>query len=642
MNNEFKKIFGVNYRTKACPMLFGTKIPDGYHFTENTFFIIENKAKLSDLNKGKEQLFNYWKNLPVIEGCIKHVLILGLGSNESEFTYIIYENGIETKNKLDYYKTTKKMQFDIKKIHELNQYLYDKGINLPKSQKTLFIASILICLKIDPEFNLNTSGFNIADKMIDLINNYYKDVTFTQTFQFIKKSIHNNNLAELFEKLKNMIHDYGLDILNAFYSEFCIFDRNNDASLGVVLTPDDIVELMIELLNIQENDSICDFCTGTGSFLIKSKAKKLIGCENNEERYSLAKCNFILNNLDYSHLYYNSCFNQNFDKYDKVIINPPFSCNCPDSLVEIDETNWKKYNGEQKFILYQVQLLKENGIGAVIIPRSNINNSNKKSNLFKIELLKHVQILKIINCNSKVFMPNASVECAIIIFKKCKNLSKNVEIINYLDDGYELKKNIRIKIKDSIIKKQIKNLTHENDWNYIEEINIDIDILKVISEYNNNLNYAMNKILILNKEYDKCSFKIFIEYNIFKDWDKLKINDYFIIIKPKKIFKISITNNGMIPLISSSGQNNGISKFIDDFSYEGDCITVARNGTVGSSFYQTKKIGVTTDIIILKPISNVNLYIWSIMLNYTLPQKYSYNNKITLDKLMNEIILIPH
>ena len=47
--------------------------------------------------------------------------------------------------------TTLDMQpkFDEKKIRELNQYLYDNSINLSKSQRTLFIASVLICLKIN-------------------------------------------------------------------------------------------------------------------------------------------------------------------------------------------------------------------------------------------------------------------------------------------------------------------------------------------------------------------------------------------------------------------------------------------------------------------------------------------------------------
>ena len=72
--------------------------------------------------------------------------------------------------------------FDVKEIHNLNQYLYDNSINLSKSQKTLFIASILICLKIDKDiiadYNETTNSYLIADKMINIINNYYDDKIF--------------------------------------------------------------------------------------------------------------------------------------------------------------------------------------------------------------------------------------------------------------------------------------------------------------------------------------------------------------------------------------------------------------------------------------------------------------------------------
>ena len=50
-----------------------------------------------------------------------------------------------------YDKMQIKTVFSEKDIRNLNQYLYDNSITLSKSQKTLFIASVLICLKIDKE-----------------------------------------------------------------------------------------------------------------------------------------------------------------------------------------------------------------------------------------------------------------------------------------------------------------------------------------------------------------------------------------------------------------------------------------------------------------------------------------------------------
>ena len=47
----------------------------------------------------------------------------------------------------------------------------------------------------------------------------------------------------------------------------------------------------------------------------------LYGCENNEHRYTLAKCNFILNDFDTNNLKYNSCFNEQYRcEYDKIIV----------------------------------------------------------------------------------------------------------------------------------------------------------------------------------------------------------------------------------------------------------------------------------------------------------------------------------
>ena len=386
--------------------------------------------------------------------------------------------------------------FDESSIHDFNQYMWDNGINLPKSQKTLFVASILLALSIDPDlikdYDPDKPGFILANKIIELINDKYSDITFTNQFNFLKKSLNNKYLYDLIKKINIDLKKYEKDILNIFYSEFCKYDKNNDSQLGVVLTPHDIVKLMIDNLDIKQDDSVLDFCTGTGSFLLEASkhTNHLIGCEYNEERYALAKCNFILNNLDYSKLYYNSCFSINFDKVDCSIINPPFSTNSSDlNLIENNETNWKLYNNEQKFLLYQVQCLKIGGLGACIIPRSNFNNTIKKTNEFKSELMKNIRIIKIINCNSKVFAPIASVECAIIIYQKLEysNIpyySENVKIIDYSNDGFDIRKNIRIKISEPIINTQIRTLKYNDDWNFQKEYTEPDDLLKMIKLYN--------------------------------------------------------------------------------------------------------------------------------------------------------------
>ena len=663
MQKEYELVFKHEYHTETNSELFDSLIPDGWDIINDTLIIIENKRLIKDKTKGRDQLFNYYDNIK--DNHYQTYLILGLGCNKKSFRYVIYDsNKNETTLTLDniYDSLHIKPKIDEKEIRDLNQYLYDNSITLSKSQKTLFIASVLLCLKIDDKildgYDESTNSFLIADRMIDIITTYYDDSLFSNMFYFIKKSIHNKHLYHVFSVIKNDIKLYGKDILNQFYSEFCIWDRNNDGKMGIVLTPDDIVDIMVnesfkyyyKLNGNKDNIKVIDFCTGTGSFLIKCSkfTNSLYGCECGDERYSLCKCNFILNDLDVKNLSYGSCFNINYqsDYFDISIINPPFNNKCKDELNPNNITNWKSLTKEQRFIMYQVMLLKVNGIGCCIVPRSNFNNNTKNVNNFKHEFMKYVKILSYYKCNSKVFMPNASVECVIIIYQKINKLdnpieSEDVEVINYFDDGYKLKKNIRVKYSEPNLLISNKTLKWDDDFNDNDEDNNYPDIKKLlklneIDKFYYEMKNTLNSDLIM-KLYDKVTN--IDKLNIIK-WNKIKISDYFEIVKVKPL-KVSECEDGEYPLISSSKVNNGICKFINTYSIEGEFISVARNGSVGYSFYQSNKFSITTDIILLKPLKEIDYHLMAILLTEQLHSKYSYSNKLTNQKLMNEIINVP-
>ena len=666
---KFNEVFGCFYNTVGNNKLFSSKIPDGWFEYTDNLFIIENKKDLKDKRDGLKQLLNYYLIASKTEEFKKYkqyFLILGCGTSK-DFKYWIYSmdnNNIkETKYRLKDLKTKDyKPSFDLKEIHEFNQYLYNCGINLPKNQKTLFVAAILLCLKINPKFLISyddsDKGFIIADQMIKLIGEYYQDLTFAKSFEFIKYNLHNKELFDLINIVSIDVKKYGIDILKQFYNEFMIYDKNNDSACGIVLTPHDIVELMIKSLNIKKGESVADFCTGTGSFLVEASkyTNNLIGCENGEERYALAKCNFILKDLSIEHLYFNNCFNQQFESYDHIILNPPFSCNSSDNGEIEDIYGWRSMTKEQKFVIYQLQYLKDGGIGCCIIPRNNFNNSTSKSNNFKKLLLKYCDIIKIVNCNSKVFAPVANVECTVCVFKKCKSSNFETEIIDYSDDGYIIKDKARIKQKEANIKSYKTVLKFVDDWNYNKPLNIPENINQILIEnekvkYFNNINKNIsdcNKIIELTEEF-KNKIKEINNLKV-KEWKEIKISEYFDIIKPKKIFKISQTEDGEYPLISSTSLNNGITKYINDYSIElNECLTIARNGSVGFCFYQTGKFGITTDIIIIKLKENLilnsdlnlDLKLFSVLTTYYLTKKYNYSNKISIDKLKNEIINYP-
>ena len=686
MQKEYELVFKHEYHTETNSELFDSLIPDGWDIINDTLIIIENKRLIKDKTKGRDQLFNYYDNIK--DNHYHTYLILGLGCNKKSFRYVIYDsNKNETTLTLDniYDSLHIKPKIDEKEIRDLNQYLYDNSITLSKSQKTLFIASVLLCLKIDDKildgYDESTNSFLIADRMIDIITTYYDDSLFSNMFYFIKKSIHNKHLYHVFSVIKNDIKLYGKDILNQFYSDFCVWDRNNDGKMGIVLTPDDIVDLMVTKsfdyyyqFNKEPNPKVIDFCTGTGSFLIKCSkfTNSLYGCECGDERYSLCKCNFILNDLDVKNLSYGSCFNINYqsDYFDISIINPPFNNKCKDELNTNNKTNWKSLSKEQRFIMYQVELLKENGIGCCIVPRSNFNNTIKSVNEFKEKLMNYCQILEVINCNSKVFVPNASVECTILIFRKynneininssnkSNNASNNAlsnyqtKIIDYSDDGFKIKKNIRYYDHKATIKEQLRVLKFNDDWNYQNSLNLITDdiLIQMINNYNINYIHSFNKYIInknlVNKERNKIIWDELIKITKLKEWKEFKISDLMDLLPNRKLIGNKETPKGQYPLVSTGQNNHGIIRYVNNYEYDGEnnkYITCAMTGSSGSSFYQPFKFMVTDRVRVLeiKKDIDINPHLISLMMNHLLTGKYSYTNGLTIDKILNETVSIP-
>ena len=356
-----------------------------------------------------------------------------------------------------------------------------------------------------------------------------------------------------------------------------------------------------------------------------------------------------MKDLSIEHLYFNNCFNQQFESYDHIILNPPFSCNSSDNGEIEDLYGWRKLKNEQKFVIYQLQYLKDGGIGCCIIPRSNFNNSTSKSNNFKKLLLKYCDIIKIVNCNSKVFAPAANVECTICVFKKCKSLNFETEIIDYSDDGYIIKDKARIKQKEANIKSYKTVLKFNDDWNYNEPLNNSININQILIEdekmkYFNKINKNIsdcNKIIELTEEF-KINIQKFNNLKV-KEWKQIKISDYFDIVKNYKTFQVQNSEDGEYPLITRSALNNGITKYINDYSLDGEYLTIAPSGSSGSTFYHNGKFAVDKmlKVLKLKKDKNLDLKLFALMANYYLTKKYNYNNGLTIEKIKNEIINYP-
>ncbi len=245
----------------------------------------------------------------------------------------------------------------------------------------------------------------------------------------------------------------------------------------------------------------------------------------------------------------------------------------------------------------------------------------------------------------------ASVECTIIIFKKCNTNYKIIEeyeteIIDYSNDGYVIKKKLRVKTGEPKPESYKIKLEFNNDWNYSNvSNNISDDEFKyMIAKYNIEKNYIENDKKLNSNKYD---FK-FIEYIKFrkpKEWRKIKIKDYFEFVTNYKGYQVQKSKPGIYPLITRSGVNNGITKYIDEYSLDGDYITLAPSGTTGATFHQTGKFAVDNNLKVLKLRENVDMKIdldlFVLLCTYILTKKYNYNNGLTIEKINNTIIYYP-
>ena len=102
--------------------------------------------------------------------------------------------------------------------------------------------------------------------------------------------------------------------------------------------------------------------------------------------------------------------------------------------------------------------------------------------------------------------------------------------------------------------------------------------------------------------------------------------------------------DGPYPLISTSSHNNGIIKYVNKYDFDGTYITITFNGSVGTCFIQRGKFTLGHGQVIalkLKPeyqFLEECLSSLAFAMTMEFRMKYSYNNKLNKERLMNETI----
>ncbi|MBX3630759.1 MAG: type I restriction-modification system subunit M [Nitrosomonas sp.] len=236
-----------------------------------------------------------------------------------------------------------------------------------------------------------------------------------------------------------------LDVIgNAYEYLIKLFAAGGGQKAGEFYTPPEVSDLIAEMLDPQEGDTICDPACGSGSLLMKcgrkvrdrfnSKKYALYGQEAIGSTWSLAKMNMFLHGEDNHKVEWGDTIrnpklldkNGGLMHFDIVTANPPFSLDKwghdkaeHDPFGRFRRGVPPKTKGDYAFILHMIETLKpKTGRMGVVVPHGVLFRGSSEGKI-RQQLIEENLLDCVIGLPEKLFY-GTGIPAAILIFKKDK------------------------------------------------------------------------------------------------------------------------------------------------------------------------------------------------------------------------------
>ena len=291
-----------------------------------------------------------------------------------------------------------------------------------------------------------------------------------------------------------------------------ILDRSFREGRGQFFTPAQVVEFIVKMIEPKPGEKGCDPACGTGGFMFTALEEMTkdgadISEEiNNIDFYDISKSVIKIITMrlmfefaiDKPNIKIQDSISTEMPSiYDFVLTNPPFGSQGRISDKNIlgkyslgHDENGKLYGSQVPDILFVekvVNLLKDGGRGAVVLPDGNFENPS--SGYFRNYLLKNTKIDAVISLPDGTFIPyGTGVKSSIIFFTKKKNPKLDYEVffgkINYL--GYTFSKHSKplVDKNGEIIEDYSKVLNAYKNKKYDDE-NFILNIKEIVANKSN-------------------------------------------------------------------------------------------------------------------------------------------------------------
>lgn len=393
-------------------------------------------------------------------------------------------------------KATEELLQDAARLHE---YLRTYG-TLKDQDKPLVVAGIMLALdeidkggfSIDSLKGDDIEGARDGDKILEAVRKRLKRSnvspeakrdTLLAEFSIIQTSFRLNTFNEtlgktplkfytefLYEKIFKRIkyQESSEDFIGRFYSEFMSYSGGDGQTLGIILTPRHITDLMCELVEVKPADTILDPTCGTGGFLISAmhrmiheangetqirniKKKQLHGIELQSNMFATAVTNMILRDDGNANITCGDFLTEAPAKLQLKgatvgLMNPPYSQGTKDDPDQY----------EIAFVKHLLDSLVPGARCAVIVPQSAMTGKSKAERKIKAEILKHHTLNGVITCNTNTFY-GVGTNPVIAVFTAHEPQDSEAEavFIDFKDDGYIARQHIGLVAgKDVLDKKQ--------------------------------------------------------------------------------------------------------------------------------------------------------------------------------------------
>lgn len=233
---------------------------------------------------------------------------------------------------------------------------------------------------------------------------------------------------------------------------------------GQFRTPRHIIQMMVQLVKPQPEDTIIDPAMGSAGFLIEAQDylrknhEEMFLNEKTREHFHntmfygndmdrtmlrIGAMNMMLHGVDNPNISYRDSLseaNKDVEEYSLILANPPFKGSLDYEAVSADLLKiTKTKKTELLFLALFLRILKKGGRAAVIVPDGVLFGSSNAHKQIRKEIIENNKLDAVISMPSGVFKPYAGVSTAILIFTKTgSGGTDNVWFYDMKADGFSL------------------------------------------------------------------------------------------------------------------------------------------------------------------------------------------------------------